>query len=168
MALVIGLVVFGLLVSPLGGWPALAVGIAAAVLFHQTIGKARREAREERRRQYEERVRGIVQAHLPALLRRKRQLDRTDDYGVRDDGKWVKEINRFCDTVVCPAIGQVPLQMPRDMKSQPRRFQLDNLIAALVDQAVTEQASSFTQRFDPGMTPTDYEHFCADRLKLSG
>ncbi len=168
MALVIGLVVFVLLVSPLGGWPALAVGIAAAVLFHQTIGKARREAREERRRQYEERVRSIVQAHLPALLRRKRQLDRTDDYGVRDDGKWVKEINRFCDSVVCPAIGQVPLQMPRGMKSQPRRSQLDNLIAALIDQAATERASSFVQRFDPGMTPTDYEHFCADRLKLSG
>ena len=168
MAFLVGLVVFAILASSLGGALALVVGIAAGLGFHFTIGKTRREAKERRQREFRARIRQMVEAHLPALLRRKRQLDRTDDYGIRDDSKWIKEVNRFCDRVIYPALGQVPPELPRGMKSQPRRYELDNLVAALVDEAATERVPDFARQFDPAMTPTDYEHFCAERLKLSG
>jgi restriction system protein len=31
-----------------------------------------------------------------------------------------------------------------------------------------DRAPEFTHLFDPAMSPIDYEHFCAERLKLSG
>lgn len=164
----VGFLVFVLLLSPLGGGPALIGGIGAAVLFHSTIGKMVRENRERRRQEFRERVRQIVRSHLPALLRRKRQLDRTDDYGIRDDTKWMKEVNRFCDGIVYPAIGQTPPVTPHGMKSKPRRGELDNLVEEFIDQAAAERIPEFAHQFDPSMSPHEYEHFCAERLRLAG
>jgi restriction system protein len=146
---------------------ALALSLGAGLLFRH-IGKTQREAREKRKQELRGRVRLIVLSHLPALLRRKRQLDRTDEYGVRDDRKWMKEINHFCDNIVSPEIGLLPPEVPRGMKSQPRRFELDTLVAQIVEEAAAEGTLDFTRRFDATMSPTDYEYFCAERLKLSG
>lgn len=178
MAFFVGFLVFVVLLafSSLGVALALIVGIAAGVGFHFYILQPQREAQreaktraeEQRQRELRARVRQVVDAHLPALLRRRRQLDRTDEYGIRDDSKWIKEINRFCDKVIYPALGQTPPELPRGMKSEPRRYEVDNLVAEFVDEAAAGHAPDFARQFDAAMTPTDYEHFCAERLKLSG
>lgn len=167
MAFLAGLAVF-LIVAIFGNSVlALALGTGVGLLFH-TINKRRIETRERQKRELRKQIRQIVSSHLPALLRRKRQLDRTDQYGIRDDKKWMKEINHFCDNIVSPEIGLVPPEVARGMKSQPRRFELDVMVAEIVDDAAAEQRPEFTQQFNATMSPTDYEHFCADRLKLSG
>src|SRR5829696_8213298 len=50
-------------------------------------------------------VRLAVEEHAPALARRRAQLIRVDDYGVKIDKAWRKEMDHFFDKVVLPRLG---------------------------------------------------------------
>jgi restriction system protein len=106
--------------------------------------------------------------HEVALCRRYRQLSRVDDYGVRDNTRWLKEVNHFCDNVLHPALNIKHPKAPKSPKLPPRLLPSDQIVNELVTQAVERQASQFPIRFDQSMTPIDYEHFCAERLKRAG
>ena len=53
-------------------------------------------------------LRSIVEPHGAALARRRAKLVRRDDYGIEDRTKWNKEVDRFCRTVVFPALESAP------------------------------------------------------------
>jgi len=110
----------------------------------------------------------IVKPHMQALLRRRRQLSHVDDYGIRHDVKWQKEINYFCDKIVFPALGTQPPLISRADQTSPRMLPEDSIVYALVESEAIDVATEFAVQFDAGMSPIDYEHFCAERLKLSG
>lgn len=168
MAFVAAFVAFLILNTIMGAGLAFLIAVGVGIGVHVKVGKARREAKARRDRDTREAVRNLIVTHLPALLRRKRQLDRIDDYGVGDDKKWIKEVNRFCDNIVSPALGLAPIELPRGMRSQPRLLFLDTLVLKLIDEVCNEQTTPFGRDFDPAMTPSDYEHFCAERLKTLG
>lgn len=168
LAFLTGFIAFLVVVSLVGFWIAALLGTGAGVLFDSTVGKPLHAAEERRKQEYRERVRQIMLPHLPALLRRKRQLDRLDDYGIRDDRKWIKEVNHFCDNVVSPALGLAMPPTVSGARSQPRRLSLDLLVDDLAEKAASERRPDFAHQFDPAMSPIDYEHFCAERLRLSG
>jgi restriction system protein len=148
--------------------PALVIGVIAAGAFIALAGPGMARAAEERRQKFRAEIGKIVEPHLPALLRRYRQLSRTDDYGVRDDSKWQIEVNRFCDNIIFPAIGVRPDLVPKATKANPRSWPHDLLVFELVETAAIKATGEFAVQFNPNMSPIDYEHFCAERLKLSG
>ncbi len=110
------------------------------------------------------RVKGgeLVEKHLPALLRRRRQLVKVDDYGVEDDSAWQKEAEQFFHNVVSPT-----LPNPAEYREFHTFFTAEVLGPKLAA-ALKEQAASLPNRFTNDIDPVDFEHLCAERLRAIG
>lgn len=104
----------------------------------------------------------LIDEHLPALVRRYRQLVRTDDYGLVDKSSWEIERNHFFQNVVLPRLPERTYW--REWQSHFENEMLD----PKVQFAFEKQRESFADRFDPDIAPTDYEHLCAERLRQLG
>lgn len=129
-----------------------------------------KERAQESARKEEEKLRFYqsteiaVNKHLRTLQAKRRQGIRTDDYGNVFVEKWISDIRYFLDQVVNLA---TPI---------PTWFESEDISNAIiyVDKLVSDLSASHPDPFAvpdhlvEAMTPTEFEHFCADILRKSG
>lgn len=107
------------------------------------------------------RFEALVQEHLPVLLRKRRQLVRTDDYGVIDRSRWEKELSYFFAKVMPQALP------PGDLAYiEPRLPEFRQRLERLVEERQDDAAAS--TRFEQVRNGAEFELFCADELRKGG
>jgi uncharacterized protein YecT (DUF1311 family) len=108
-------------------------------------------------------IKDTVSLHSRALLRKRFQTLRHDDYGNPIWDPWLKEIKYFIDTVLIPSIYGDEERALFFQQVAPYCAKLvDTMIekeAGLADRAIT---------FGPNFSPVDYENYCAEQLRISG
>lgn len=112
-----------------------------------------------KRRPVESRVRGIISDHVTALATRRRQLVRTDIYGVREDSAWQAELRYFWTKVVAPTLD-----------GTPHMQWVENELAKWADEIIDshELSATFQTAVDADMDPREFEVQCAESLKEAG
>ena len=114
-----------------------------------------------------------VEAHLQTLLRKRKQLIQTDDYGIVDRTKWDDELEYFVLHVLVPAL---------DLSNTYIKWVLinidessDNYISAMTNlvEAVEEVVEETSYDIDgysysDDMDPIEYENMCAEILDENG
>lgn len=133
----------------------------------QAVAAQRKTKARQQRKQstanalHEHRALEAIQKHQEVLLRKYAQLALEDDYGVRDESRWRKEVEYFVDKVLRRELGS-------------NLFGLDiELLCEMVDSETREfhikRKDEFGSRtFTANITPLEYEHFCADLLRGAG
>ncbi|HVZ08362.1 restriction endonuclease [Rhodopila sp.] len=136
-------------------WVVAGLLLLAAIPALRLTGRA--AARYTLRRQ----VIALTQQHLTPLLRRRAQLVTPDPYGKPQFGRWEKEIDYFIRQHVEPSITRA------ERKALTRHHdRIAALIADRVEAAL--EARPAPHGFSDAMTPSAYEAFCADQLRLAG
>ena len=107
----------------------------------------------------------IIAEHINVLVRKRRTLVHVDEYGIRDESKWLTEARRFLDKVLLPQLSVIT--QPTQIQSLPPRCLIE-FIFIYVATEESARETSFSEKFDKTMTPIEYEHFCAARLRSSG
>jgi restriction system protein len=129
-----------------------------------------KEKERESARQEEERLRFYqsteisVNKHLRTLQAKRKQGVRSDDYGNVFSEKWISDIRYFLKHVVS------------SMTPIPTWFESEDIsnIIIYIDKLVIDLSASHPDPFAisdhlvDAMTPTEFEHFCADILRKSG
>ena len=116
-------------------------------------------------------IKKLVQAHISTLYAKKRQTVKTDAYGNIFLDAWKKETAHFHNFVVVP---KLHLQTPTNKKAP--KHQIDSYLRqleetrAMIEYAINSFATSRPARnFDVDkLTPTEFEAFCAQRLREDG
>lgn len=103
----------------------------------------------------------IVENNIDALMRRRAQLLQPDAYGNLKTDKWTKEIGYFISTNLLWRLGDYDRSVAVERASE-----LSDYIERIVSTKTSLKPPH--QAFRDDMTPTDYEHFCAEELKRSG
>jgi restriction system protein len=152
----------------IGAGPAVLIGIVAAGLAKRQLDKHRAETERRRRQLLADRIWKIVSPHVPALVRKHRQLKRVDEYGLPDDKRWFRELDRFCEGLVYPGLGVLPPPKPHGMKAQPRRGEVERMVDSIISEVEQRTRREFADQFNREMTPLEYEEFCACRLREAG
>ena len=117
--------------------------------------------RANSRRAAIEKAQAIVEQHINPLVRNRAQLVRQDAYGKMQVEKWEKEKGRFISDHIEPALS------PNELKALRRdQTLIRNLIEARVE--VISQTRPAFRKFSGDMTPTEFEHFCAEELREAG
>lgn len=102
--------------------------------------------------------------HMRALVRKRFQTLRHDDYGNLLEEPWNKELRYFMENVVDPIIAR--------MGANDYGYYLTSMRPALlltVANMVAESAGSGTSfTLGPNLTPTDFEQYCAQELRAAG
>lgn len=149
------------------------------IIFPMIEKAAARAVEEERERQFLEArpvlakaTASIIEQHLDALARQRRQLVRVDPYGNLLDDKWQEEISYFISSVLEPGLLRAipsgfsqegwPMFVGRHVYTDDIRKQIDRCAAdaqSQRDQAVAWNSDG---------TPEEFEHFCADTLRRTG
>jgi hypothetical protein len=123
----------------------------------------------------------ITKRHLPTLARKYRQLVRKDDYGTLVDDGFDWEVTYFCEKVIFPEIGPIPLELQWKAKRQASGRTLQSWFGDQPSEAgqpgwpdaihyMVEQYIKNTP-VDAGQLPTDplqFELWCADVLRSGG
>ena len=135
-----------LLVALLGG----------AAVFVFVIGQGKQS-----RRTASEKAQQIINKHVRTLAKDRVQLMRTDDYGKKYSDKWDKAKGQFIGNHIMPELR--PGQQKALHKVMPSVLAM---IDASVEAAIREQP--VFGRFSDEMTPTEFEHFCAEELRRDG
>lgn len=104
-----------------------------------------------------------IYQHRRALVRRRFQTLRHDDYNNVIEEEWQKELNYFLEKVIDPAIRQLGVaEYALYGNMRPALlFAIKDLIGEQAD-----SSESFT--LGPNLTPTDYEQYCAQQLRSAG
>ena len=121
----------------------------------------RRARKRKLRQRFLANVTRLVNEKLDALTRRRAQLVRPDAYGKPQTEKWTKEMEYFVDNHIRPH-----LTASETMRFEAERVEILRLIAQLTFERAKE--NDLLQKFDPGMTPTEFEQFCAKQLARCG
>lgn len=139
---------------------------AEAKRIEECLKESERETarQEEERRRFYESAEIAVNKHLRTLQAKKNQGVRTDDYGNVFSEKWFSDIRYFLKHVV------------HSMNPIPAWFESEDISNAVmhVDKFVSDLSASHPERFAIAdhlvdlMTPTEFEHFCAEILRKSG
>jgi restriction system protein len=108
-------------------------------------------------------VYSAVQRHRRALIRKRFQTLRHDDYGNLIVEPWQKEISYFIEKVIDPEIEQMGPQEYAFCKTM--RPEISLKIEELIEQQAGA-SESFT--LGPNLSPTDYEQYCAEQLRSAG
>jgi restriction system protein len=163
----VGVEIIGTILTMAGVLAAILV-LALIIAVVEGVQKAKRFNEDEPiyRERLRKRVAPIVDQHLPALLQRRRVLVQKDVYGLVDESRWEKELARFFDQVVVPSAG-IPTEDDW-LLDERKRWLSEEVILPAIRRAADEQDKAFSKRFDPAMSPTEYEHFCASRLRKVG
>src|SRR5262249_1986231 len=101
--------------------------------------------------------------HMRALVRKRFQTLRHDDYGNLRLEPWEKEIDYFMENVINPRIRQLGDEEYAFYMAMQVTLRLK--IYDLVEQQAGA-SESFT--LGPNLSPTDYEQYCARQLRLAG
>jgi restriction system protein len=137
----------------------LIVLIGGAVLIWCT----RNASNKRRTKMVCEAVDAAVNEHRRALVRKRFQTLRHDDYGKIDREPWDKEIRNFLVKVVDPAIRQLGSK-EFDLYANMR----DNFAQKISIKVEDQIGSSEGFTLGPNLSPTDYEQYCAQQLRTSG
>jgi restriction system protein len=136
----------------------LAAGGLCVLLFLLAAwGTVRRRAAERAVRRFD----GLVEAYLPVLRRKHRQLVRVDDYGVVDRSRWEREVGYFLDRVVLAGLAPGDARRVRERLGA---FKL-RLEAAVAAGRPDEAAETRFERIRSGQ---EFELFCARELERGG
>jgi hypothetical protein len=104
-----------------------------------------------------------VSLHSRALRRRRFQTLLHDPYGNLIWGPWEKEISYFVETVLAPAIRALGYEEYATFDA------MRPYAVAVIDPLVQQEAErAGAISFGPNLTPSDFEHFCAEQLRLHG
>ena len=120
--------------------------------------RRKREEAEEQRQQMEaflSPIRAHTHKHLPALLRKYAQTSYVDDYGVRQNREWVREIDYFLQNVVHLPDHPVLYDVARQF--------IHETIVAVRDEHAGDETSS-VDRLDP----IGFEQRCMEMLTANG
>lgn len=114
-----------------------------------------------RRRYLIAKVTVIVATHLQDLAKQRVRLVRRDAYGKERLGKWNKEVDYFISEHVRPALSERQQCLLQEVRHE---------IAQMIDNRVerTIEAAPPFRSFHDGMTPEEFEAFCAEELRSVG
>lgn len=100
-------------------------------------------------------IASFVTQHEDALKRKYKQTSYTDDYGLRKDNGWVKELDYFLDSVaeIPPVQALYDLVRPH--------------VNAIIDSSL-EKSDSETDTNVENLAPTEFEQYCANILADNG
>ena len=107
------------------------------------------------------RFEGLVQEHLPVLLRKHRQLIRVDDYGLVDRSRWDKEVGYFFARIVFETLAGDDRR-----HVQERLDAFKSRLEAMVEAG--RQDVGAEARFERVRNGGEFELFCAEELKRGG
>ncbi|MDQ0395828.1 restriction endonuclease [Labrys monachus] len=97
----------------------------------------------------------LLRAHRPALVKRCRQLVRTNAYGAEEFGKWHEELGRF----------RAATGLDLDERSCER---FDAFATRVVKGWIAAEDGVAMPEAIEDISPQDYEHLCADLLRQAG
>lgn len=103
----------------------------------------------------------VINQYSDQLMRRRAQLVRSDAYGKLQFDKWVKEVDYFITNHIAPA-----LTAEERSVLHTERVLFVRLVSEIVE-ALAKSKPVFAT-FSDSLTPTDFELFCAEQLRLSG
>lgn len=132
-------------------------GVAAAL----TKPVMRHFRRAAARRTLPQKMQAIIEQQISPLVRRRAQLVTQDAYGKPQVDRWVREIDYFTTQHIEPSLTQSELWVLRH-----ERTMVANLIEARVEVIMRNQPAF--REFSDGMTPGEFEAFCAEELRRAG
>jgi hypothetical protein len=153
------LVVIIVVIIALGGF--YFIYIVCSLVF-RSVAEKRAQLRQKRALEtLLQKVKAVTVQNLGSLVTRRAQLVQKDAYGEPKLDKWIKEIDYFVSNRV------------QGLLADDERFVLAQnfgQVAYLVEQIVQSAALSHPpyQRFQEGMKPIEYEHYCAEELRRAG
>lgn len=124
--------------------------------------RVRDEAAERFLASIEAKVGRVVDEHLETLVRKRRRMVRTDDYGVENATDWQKEIQHFLDKVALKALDPQEVQ---EIFFGPRTRFIQFVEARVQAGMATIPAP---KGLPPGLSPLDFEGLCAETLRERG
>lgn len=124
-------------------------------------GKARKQ--EQALQRAKEKIASQVSEHLPTLARRRMALIKVDAYGVVDAKGWMKECQHFVDKVIRPRLSE-------EEAEAVAAAGLSKLMTEMLEEPAREECARLEAGFNysDGMSPIEYERFCAARLEATG
>jgi restriction system protein len=117
--------------------------------------------RRSRRRSLLSKANAVVELQIDQLVRRRAQLVRQDAYGKLQMDKWAKEIDYFITQHIGPS-----LTTGEQLLLSAERLQIAQIIGDRVETVIRDRP--IFDAFSESMTPTEFEHFCAEQLRVSG
>ncbi len=142
-------------------WLWVVVAVFLGLLLYIPFSIGNRRARKMLLQQAVASIGATIRSHLPALVRRRAQLVEVDAYGKQFIGKWIKEIDHFIEHHVYSELTSEQLKLLREEHQDIKTF-----IYALVERTTLEHPAF--QSFSDDMTPSEFEAFCAEQLRLIG
>jgi restriction system protein len=116
-----------------------------------------------------ETTRAHVSEHLSALVRQRRLLVSKNAYGIENTTKWDAEISMFMRSIISPALN---LESERTFYLEEERERLLGLceieVRASTEAGFVDSGAAFAQQYDAEMSPIEFEHFCAERMRRDG
>lgn len=113
------------------------------------------------RRKLFQKVENAINVHIGVLTRKRRQLIWEDAYGKPQVDGWQREINYFITHQITPLLASDERSAFEHERETIRRI-IENRVSAAT------QAQPAIRVFSDGMTPTEFEHFCAEELRQFG
>ena len=137
------------------------LAISGAIVF--TVLWLKERLRRRRIEKLNRTIQDTVYAHSRALIRKRYQTLRHDDYGNLIWEPWLKEISYFIEKVLFPAI-----RTERELRAfgEVQVEGVIQIINALVERMAEEEGGQIN--FGPNLTPLDFENYCADQLRAIG
>lgn len=149
-----------LLVMGIAGF-LVVVAIVAGVIYLKI--RADRRHRERINSRVSHTISYVVTKHMRALRRKRFQTLLHDSYGNLIWDPWLKELSYFINTVLEPTVRELGYEEYAAFNSQR------TAIAALIDQLIAKEAEGAGGiSYGPNLTPSDFEHYCAEQLRLCG
>jgi restriction system protein len=103
----------------------------------------------------------MISAHLKALRTKKLQLVTSDAYGKPQLERWDKEVEYFVGNHIRPFLG------PRELADlQKAGICINDLVCKQL--AAEEAREPLLPTFSDGMSPSEFEAFCAEELRRNG
>jgi Restriction endonuclease len=139
-----------------------AIAVIALVLGYFVMRFVRRRTQENRARQsLFVKVNIAAEQHLTALNRNRAQLVQPGDYGIVDLKKWGKELTKFVSEAIEPSLSSSECAALQQNHAEVLRS-IDARVLARMSENPAFQA------FSEDMTPSEFEHFCAEQVRRSG
>ncbi len=123
--------------------------------------------RDELRQELQNALTHLVFAHGPTLLRKKRQMVASDDYGNKSYDKFEGELDYFVKNVFCR---DIPSSVWNYLWDRPIVQSPISVLGELLNkfEAMSASHGQMEDSFSASMSAYEYEHFCSELLKKSG
>jgi restriction system protein len=130
-----------------------AIAALAVVAYKLWVNLSTRLGRRQK-------IAAAIRKHTKVLARKRLQTVRTDDYGKVVLRDWHKEIRAFVDSEIASTLTKREARLLND--------RWDSVVDQIDSAAQRASRSLPAGSFSASMSPTDFEHFCADRIREAG